>query len=69
MIKKIKKWYMANKAVRNYMFLARMINNVDNAFKLKGVSKQQRKQFWHDFVNSEGARRKFIQDMKTELLK
>ena len=48
---------------RQFIQAAKVIDAIDFAFKKKCVSRQKRRQFWNDFVNSEDFRQKFIKDM------
>jgi hypothetical protein len=47
--------------MRNF---AKTICAIDKYFVKRGVSRQQRQQFWRDFIRDEAYREKFINDMR-----
>ena len=64
MIKRIKNYLRIRKAVRRFILLGRMIDAIDKGFAKNNISRQKRRQFWDDFVNSPEARKKILQEMK-----
>jgi len=63
MLKRLKHYLALRKARKNLILLGKMIDSIDRAFTKKGISRQQRRQFWYDFVNRSDQRAKFINDV------
>jgi len=64
MISRIKKYFALRKARKRFILLGQMIDALDRAFTKKGISRQQRKQFWEDFIKHPEHRKKFMEEMK-----
>jgi hypothetical protein len=66
MFKRIKYYFALRKARKRIQLLSLMIDSIDRAFTRKQISRQQRRQFWHDFVHDPGSRTRLIKEMFTE---
>ena len=63
MIKRIKNYLRIRKAIKRFNLLGRMIDAIDKGFAKNNISRQKRRQFWDDFVNSPEGREKMLKDM------
>lgn len=64
MIKRIKNYLRIRKATGRFILLGRMIDAIDKGFAKNNISRQKRRQFWDDFVNSPETRKRMLRDMK-----
>lgn len=63
MLEGIKRYFKLRESRKRFILLGKMIDSIDKSFIKNQVSRQVRRQFWSDFVNSPENRKKFIQEM------
>ncbi len=63
-IAKIKKYFALRRARKRFVILGQAIDCIDKAFVKKGVSRRERRRFWHNFISSPEKRKDFMQKMK-----
>ena len=64
MIKHLKKQYLRYKAIRQLKEVSQVCTELEMSFKELGVTRDQRKQFWYDFIKHKEVR----EDMLAKLL-
>ncbi len=63
MLKRIIHYFKIRKAKKRYLMLAMMIDSIDKAFTKKGISRHERRRFWHDFIDNPDSRANFMREM------
>jgi hypothetical protein len=66
MFTRLKNYLLLRKARNRLILLGKMIDAIDGAFVKNKIPRWKRRQFWDDFIHSEVARKKFIQDVWKE---